>query len=405
LPLVNDVEELVEHSTRSFNYVFQYPYFHSFLSFIAFFAMASPLKLFLFILVYSTSAGNTKAFDSLAPLAISAIINENLAKDVREIELVNFGITNGQGERTMEKLLKLEKQSVSMRITSDNPHLDVFYLIKPTILLFDSPENFNRTQNRIMFQYGFKFSYQHIVYIPNSTMNDIRIVSYKNHTIDKTIFLLNENESSVELATSFMVTREACWKSQFKIINRFSRQQKRWENSDFFVEKYKNFHGCPLEFKYSTDLSIDFANQFRKILNFTIKYSNEWVHLHHNISFAYDLSFGVSDILSEFIMHTIPRKIYIPPGELYGEYEKMVLPFDTFTWIGIILTIFLSVGGILMIKWLMTRQQEIYFGRNNHSPLMNFVDIILNGSQVTNLIQNTPRIFLLTMLFWSLVFR
>jgi hypothetical protein len=101
----------------------------------------------------------------------------------------------------------------------------------------------------------------------------------------------------------------------------------------------------------------------------------------------------------------IPQKIFIPPGELYGDYEKMLLPFDLSTWIAISLSFFVSFFAILAIKWLSPNNQELYFGMNNRSPLMNFVSIMINGSQTNNLIENVPRIFLMTFMFWSLIFR
>jgi hypothetical protein len=36
---------------------------------------------------------------------------------------------------------------------------------------------------------------------------------------------------------------------------------------------------------------------------------------------------------------------------------------------------------------------------------MEFISIMINGSQTRNVIENVPRIFLLTFIFWSLIFR
>jgi hypothetical protein len=112
--------------------------------------------------------------------------------------------------------------------------------------------------------------------------------------------------------------------------------------------------------------------------------------------------------LIKYNYHTVDiqaRKIYIPPGELYGEYEKMLLPFDTSTWIAIVMTIVMSILTILAIKLKDRLIQAVIFGRNNRSPLMNFINIVLNGGQHTTLMENVPRIFLMTLIFWSLIFR
>jgi hypothetical protein len=154
-----------------------------------------------------------------------------------------------------------------MKILSDdreNPESDELKFKNPSILLFDSPENFKQTNSWIVFQHGHLTSYPHIVLVHDATIDDIQVAANKNHTIDRTIFLVNETRHSISLATSFMFTPEACYTNQFRVIDRFTKLQNRWENSNFFVEKYKNFHGCPLE------LDSDFL-PFDKNLNYTTK--------------------------------------------------------------------------------------------------------------------------------------
>jgi hypothetical protein len=89
-------------------------------------------------------------------------------------------------------------------------------------------------------------------------------------------------------------------------------------------------------------------------------------------------------------------KIYIPPVELYSEYEKMLLPFDTPTWIAIALTIVISILAILAIKLMPRLIQNAIFGDN--SRFMNFIDIVLNGSQTSDITGNASRKFLITMI-------
>jgi hypothetical protein len=98
-------------------------------------------------------------------------------------------------------------------------------------------------------------------------------------------------------------------------------------------------------------------------------------------------------------------RIYIPPGELYTDYEKMLLPFDTSIWIATALMIVDAIVTILAIKLKPPEIQEVFFGEKNRSPLMNFIAILLIGSQPSKKAGNVPRILLITMIFWSLIFR
>jgi hypothetical protein len=366
-------------------------------SLLNFVAMTRLVVLFLFILIYYTSADNTRPSQSLAPLAIKAVIDEFFAKNVHEVEIISFGLKDVKSEETIERLLRLGIQSIPMQVTNrvTDILLSEYVLKKPSILLFDSPENFNRTQRHIVFQRGMT-SHPHLVYVPSATINDIRIVSDKNHTIHKTIFLVNEMRDSIELATAFMYTPDACHTNQFKVINRFTRKNK-WENSKFFVEKYSNFYGCKLEEGRKHKLLSD-------VLNFTQKIGK--VNKKTSITFEFTaLSIGLLEDFNSYVVSVDSQKIFIPPGELYGEYEKMFLPFDISTWIGIGVTIFVPSLAILIIKKIFPKHQETFFGTNNPSPFMEFIYITINGSQVRNVAENAPRIFFLTFVFWSLIFR
>jgi hypothetical protein len=357
--------------------------------------------LFLIIAICSAEATNSVS-SPLASHAVRAVIDEFFAANVYEIEVINFGADHGKAEETIDKLLRLGIPSMPMKISkATGEHSGAeFKLSKPSILLFDSPENFDRNAHRIVFQHGRVVFHPHLVYIRNATIEDIQVVSNKSYTIDKTIFLVNETRHSIELATSFMFTPDACYKNQFKVINRFMRRQHQWENSNFFVEKYKNFHGCPLDFGMYNNTFLD------KELNYSVKLSRKNVLVNETMTFSMIQMLKRKSLEGNwFLVSIIPNKIYIPPGKLYGEYEKMFLPFDRLTWIAIAVTVLVSILTIFVIKFKPIWIQNAIFGEGNRSPLMNLISILINGSQHGNLTQNAPRICLMTFLFWSLIFR
>jgi hypothetical protein len=361
--------------------------------------------LFLFILIYSHQHYCLKSAESLAPHAITAVIDGYYAKNHQDVLMANFGKTNGIASRIIDELLKLGGSSIPVKIFKDKSQGRSVFTI-PSVMFFDSPANFGEKVKWIELQRGFVISFPHLVYIHGATLDDIRIASNKNETIDKAIFLVNETPHSIELATAFLFTPQTCHINQFEVINRFIGTQMKWESSNFFVLKYGNLHGCPLVFNNRGDFNDIIYSKFAKELNFTIEKTNEKYESVQRISFHYGYFFEANHRLTEIhILDIEPRKIFIPPGEVYGEYEKMVLPFDTPTWIGIGLTIAVSCLTIVFIKKFNKSNQEIFFGRSNESPFMNFIDILLNGGQNTSLVENVPRIFLLTFVIWSLIFR
>jgi hypothetical protein len=357
--------------------------------------MTRRFELLLFVLGCSSVLCKVKVSETMAPFAIEAMIDGYFA-----MEIVNFGQKNGRSEATIENLLKLVDVSVPMKVTRPHPDSNEFKLNTSSILLFDSPENFNQTQNRIVFQHGNLISHPHLVYIHNASMDDIQVAANKNHTIDKTMFFVNETHELIELATSFMFSPGVCHKNQFRVINRFTRRQKRWEKSEFYQPKNTNFHGCPIEIPW---IKGDFLAE---VFNFKIERTLYEVSVIDTATAYVDI-ITPQEILdvSSYVADIQPRKIYIPPGELYGDFEKMLLPFDTPTWIAIVSLILMGIVTILVIKLKPQEIQEVIFGRNNRSPLMNFFDIVLNGGQQNALVENVPRILLMTFIFWTLIFR
>jgi hypothetical protein len=388
-------------------WIVQLVYFSS--SFV-FFAM-NRLVAFLFILVYSVDSIKVKSSDSLAPYAIKGIIDQFAAGNNREIEIINFEEKNGEGEKILERVFKLENFSITietLKTTGKNFELFGRFLAINSIFVFDSIENFIQS-----IEYFFVYSEipdlpHFFIYVPGQTIQTIEpFLTAAIHT--RISALVHESPQSIELTTPFFLTPEACRKLQWKIVNRFSKTRMRWENSVFFVDKVRNWHKCPMmlqyyEGKYETELFSIFANH----LNFTPVKTNE-THIDFR-RFLFSLSRGVtSAVKGNFyrmkFMHFEQSKIFIPPGELYGDYEKMLLPFDNLTWIGIVLTIFGGVVVIVVIKWLSPSNQELYFGRNNRSPIMNFISIILNGNQNDSLAENLPRMLLMLFIVWCLIFR
>jgi hypothetical protein len=145
------------------------------------------------------------------------------------------------------------------------------------------------------------------------------------------------------------------------------------------VEKYSNFYGCVLDTDFDHKL-------FDSHLNFT---ANDKSNFDSKLWF-YLLPFpeDIFKTYNTYVTIIDGMKIFIPPGELYGDYEKMFLAFDDSTWIAIGVTISVSSLAILIIKWISPENQEIFFGRNNRSPLMEFMSIALNGSQARSVIDN-----------------
>jgi hypothetical protein len=145
--------------------------------------------------------------------------------------------------------------------------------------------------------------------------------------------------------------------------------------------------------------------EFSKALNFKIFETNK-VDVNEITTFIFGFYFKFySPQTNTHIVHIEQRKLFIPPGELYGDYEKMFLPFDSLTWTAIGVLVLFVTSAILAMKLMPLSFQNLMFGRNTRSPLLNFISILINGSQDGTMIENAPRIVFATFLFWSMIFR
>jgi hypothetical protein len=168
------------------------------------------------------------------------------------------------------------------------------------------------------------------------------------------------------------------------------------------VEKYNNFYGCPLKVGgmggfFSTHSLM--ANALNATPDFNFIPNVNVTALALTQSAENQLQYE-----NVFIIDTMYRMIFIPPGEVYSEYEKMWLPFESWTWIAIAAVVVAGFATIFIVKFFSNLHQML-FGGNNRSPFMNFIDIVINGGQNTNFSENVPRMMLLNMLLWSLIFR
>jgi hypothetical protein len=372
--------------------------------------MKSLVVLILFILIQFNSVDNAKSPISLVPYAIKAIIDGHYVKYVQELEIINFGVKNGEGDKAIEKLLKLKNQSMPLKISRNNRDYSnnkKFRLKSSCVLFFDSPESFHRVQKQIIFQDKKKVELnEYIVFIHGAgieTLTPLTQIGY-----NKVIFPIVKSQKSIDLVTSFLFTSKpkSCWINQFREFNRFTRKQRRWRNPYFFLEKFTDFHGCKVQLQED---NVDFYpllyKELSKKMNFKID-ALEKIDLTKQISFQFQFmaKLDYTDINIR-VLHVEQRKLFIPPGELYGDYEKMFLPFDSSTWIAIGVLILFASSAILAMRLVHLTIQKLIFGERTRSPLLNFISILINGSQHGTMIENAPRIVFATFLLWSMIFR
>lgn len=94
-----------------------------------------------------------------------------------------------------------------------------------------------------------------------------------------------------------------------------------------------------------------------------------------------------------------------PYGVPFSSLEKLLLPFEPAVWIMII---FITVSSIIII-FLITKMgkkfQHFFFGRNNHTSILNYLNILLGGSVMHAPNGNFARTLFLIWMVGSFVLR
>jgi hypothetical protein len=95
----------------------------------------------------------------------------------------------------------------------------------------------------------------------------------------------------------------------------------------------------------------------------------------------------------------------VPPGVPLTDLERMFAAFDDETWVGIGLTFALAVIVIQIVNRMSRIVKDFVFGRNIRSPMLNLLDIFINGGQNRSPGRNFSRFILMLFVIWSLIFR
>jgi hypothetical protein len=230
------------------------------------------------------------------------------------------------------------------------------------------------------------------------------------------------------------------------VVNSFDKKLQKWKNPLKVSEKFKNYHNCTLKtytkifrlglidqvlihsfslpFVNLAEASIkrdDYERNFIEIFaqqgNYQIKPADNW-------NPKYDLEpidNYVSDnqlehftiIFREFLENyhwgsDFYEECYVlilSPPQAYTSYEKMILPFDTQSWGGILITFGVGFFVIVLSRLKFQNFHNLLVGENVKTPSLNLI-MIFFGNGMTKLPENNfARIVLAVFIYFCLIIR
>jgi hypothetical protein len=297
--------------------------------------MKTLISIFLVLLIAPSSCDDSRK--SIKPMAhaVHRIIEGFFAKTMPKVDMFGFKLTH-ENEELLNSVILNCKVSIAYQIFKETSTISSkIKLNTSSILFFNSHESFKENYKKIEWQSS-GFRHKHLVYFPNTIKTDYGFLT-NGFPIDQVNFISRDPDGTIILVTSFMFLPGVCRAIRFLPVNVFNSISLRWRNNQFYLQKYRNLHNCPLnayrrednvESFYIMAVYTKFAKAKPKFINAIGKFNGS----------VFDLQGRSGSIITNEVLYTFPYLIdhltfFIPRGELYSPLEKMFQPFDVELWI------------------------------------------------------------------------
>lgn len=287
----------------------------------------------------------------------------------------------------------------------------------------------------------------YIVYIESEKdfSNFKRILrTWKNHYtlkytrdmyLDYFSYFVIEQKCEIKLATIEFFTEELCNQAQIVTVDSFNKSSKSWSNKLKFQEKFKHFHDCMIVLKIEIDNDVVFKDPLsKKVIGVTPDISqvvaqkgnfSAYLQTHGDQTLAdwsFDIVNGVELIPQVSVFVGIPLHydaglhltttfaeinffFIVTPGDIFSNWEKVLLPFDNDTWMYLLITFGVAFFVVFLINRRPVKFQNLFYGEGVKYPGFNILGSFFGVSQFKLPSENFARILLIFFLFFCLIFR
>lgn len=288
------------------------------------------------------------------------------------------------------------------------------------ILKFKNVHSLQSFNKEIKLMNRFPKPLQFLVHCEKSTVTDIQQLDDDSPILDFEYFLIEENDS-VRLMTFVRYTENKCNELQLVEINKFDGKTKTWKSSEFFIEKYRNFHGCQVTFDTFNQPPALMVDQFGAsgyladallAISGHLNFKADLNPVHENrksfnsdckifqASYHYALSVSITQP-SFFQDHYIA----VSPERKYTDYEKFFLPFDIETWELIFSVFGIAFGTIFLLRFVKPQIRNFIIGSNVTTPSLNVAAIFFGIHRLNLPRRNFARYLAMIFILYSLIIR
>lgn len=260
------------------------------------------------------------------------------------------------------------------------------------------------------------------------------------------VFVAINTPTGFDLMANIIVKHEGnsgcVFRNKYEVINTFDNRTLKWTgNFDKLSSKMrtKNFENyllrasleCNIKYECYVDkfdgrpkgVFIDLLETVAQHGNFKVRYqfgdfnkptplSDQRLakvdHFQTHFSSIHSKTTSLSFVSAVFLTTSFYEeqfKFIIPPPESYTSYKKLTMPFDTTTWIILLVTFLVAFITIVIVNRLSTSAQILVYDVNVKMPGYNVVSIFFGIGQTQLPSSNHPRIILMLFILFCLIFR
>ncbi|KAG5668717.1 hypothetical protein PVAND_016645 [Polypedilum vanderplanki] len=229
-------------------------------------------------------------------------------------------------------------------------------------------------------------------------------------------FICEQNSSTLKLVTHEWFEYGSCNKRKLVALNKFDINSKRWQKNLTNHEKFKNFNQCEIKVqdqfnvtRHKTRKTLPFQLPFMEIVaeyaNFTLNFTLIPVNNSQLEIRAGFITFHYKYSITSFYQ-TVNLGLIVTDGELFTDYEKLLLPFDKTTWILLIGTFFVKFMIIFIVNQNKSGQlQKIIFVKGINFPALNVVSTFFGIPQARLPKNSFARFVLMMLIIFCLIIR
>lgn len=219
------------------------------------------------------------------------------------------------------------------------------------------------------------------------------------------------NSFNIKLLTTNSLASICKNQSIFVLENEYLVSENQWRNLRFGFKQVKDFENCTLIIHCSSMMTVygfndGFSNTMELIqdkFNFKAKIiSSKSPQTDVDMAIHFSATAGYYDI---YIFLSIELTLMYSAGEIYDSYEKLILPFDTETWILLGISFAIGVFIILFVKIRHINWKNIVFGSFVETPIFNMVIAFFGQSQNVLPGLNFARYLMIMFILFCLVIR